>query len=78
MFFDFIVKTKVMVFAQKGIGIKINVDGIGIENVDNFAYIGSIIRAAAETYGNLDVMDKVWKSKAIGIGTKMHSRDKHL
>lgn len=74
-------KTKTMVFGQKDIGRKIQVDGIEIENVENFTYLGSnitydmnckkeVTNRAAKALGNMQAMEKIWRSRAISIKVK--------
>ena len=74
-------KTKTMVFGHKEIGRKIKVNGVEIENVENFTYLGSnithdldcrqeVTRRAARALDQLTAMDKIWKSRAINTETK--------
>ena len=75
-------KTKTMVFGDKNITRRIVVEGMQLENVERFNYLGSSmtydldckseikIRIARGTAA-LKAMDKVWKSSAINIKTKL-------
>lgn len=74
-------KTKTMVFGDKEIKRKIKVNGIEVENVENFTYLGSnmthdldcrqeVTRRAARALDQLMAMDKIWKSKSISTETK--------
>jgi len=79
-------KTKTMVFGDKQISSKICINGIELENVEKFAYLGSnmtyyldcskeiavrIAKAIAKATANLKALDKIWKSKAITLETKL-------
>lgn len=75
-------KTKTMVFGNKEIEKKISVDGVELENVEKFTYLGSnmtydldckkeISIRIAKSRANLKAMDKIWKSKAIALKTKL-------
>jgi hypothetical protein len=75
-------KTKTMVFGDKDIRQPVMVEGIHLENVERFTYLGSNmtfdldckseikIRIARRTSA-LKALEKIWKSKAIGIKTKL-------
>ena len=75
-------KTKTMVFGEKNLAKKIVVDGIQLENVENFTYLGSnmtydldgrkeVLVRIAKASAALKAMDKIWKSKAIKLKTKL-------
>jgi hypothetical protein len=75
-------KTKTMVFGDKDITQRVMVEGIHLENVERFTYLGSSmtfdldckseikIRIAKGT-AVLKAMEKIWKSRAIRIKTKL-------
>lgn len=75
-------KTKTMVFGDKQIPRKVRVDGVELDNVEQFTYLGSnvthdldcskelAVRIAKAT-ANLKALDKIWKSKAITLETKL-------
>uniref|UniRef100_K7EWB3 Uncharacterized protein n=1 Tax=Pelodiscus sinensis TaxID=13735 RepID=K7EWB3_PELSI len=71
-------KTKKMVFGDKEIGGSMWI----LENVEKFTYLGSrmmydldckkeIVTRIAKERVSLKAMDKIWKSKAISLGTKL-------
>ena len=75
-------KTKTMVFGEKEIDQKIIVDGHELENVDHFTYLGccvtydlsckkEIVIRIAKATAALKAMEKIWKSKAINLQTKL-------
>jgi len=75
-------KTKMMVFGDEQISSKICIDGIELENVKKFTYLGSnmtydldyskeIAVRIAKAMANLKALDKIWKSKAITLETKL-------
>jgi len=75
-------KTKTMVFGDKHILSKICIDGIELENVEKFTYLGSnmtydldcskeIAVRISKAMANLKALDKIWKSKAITLETKL-------
>ena len=75
-------KTKTMVFGDNVMPQQIKVDGIELENVDRFVYLGSTLTydldcvkeisiRIAKAMSNLIAMDKLWKSKAISLHTKL-------
>lgn len=76
-------KTKTMVFGEQEIENKMVVDGTQLDNVDNFTYLGCnmtydlsckkevVVRIAKATV-ILKAMDKVWKSKAVSLPTKLN------
>jgi len=75
-------KTKTMAFGHKQRSSKICIDGIKLENVDKFTYLESnmtydlncskkIAVRIAKAMANLKALDKIWKSKAITLETKL-------
>jgi len=75
-------KTKTMVFRDKQISSKICIDRIELENVKKFTNLESnmtydldcskeIAVRIAKTMANLKALDKIWKSKAITLKTKL-------
>jgi len=71
-----------MVFGDKQISSKICIDGIKLKNVEKFTYLGSnmtynlncskeIAVRIAKAMANLKALDKIWKSKAITLETKL-------
>ena len=75
-------KTKTMVFGDKQIMSKICIDWIELENVEKFTYLRSnmsydldcsneIAVRIAKAMANLKALDKIWKSKAITLETKL-------
>ena len=76
-------KVLMMVFGDKQISSKICIDGIELENVEKFTYLGGsnmtydldcskkIAVKMAKAIANLKALDKIWKSKAITLKTKL-------
>ena len=71
-----------MVFGEKDIAKKIVVDGIQLDNVEKFTYLGcnmtydldcrkEVTVRVAKATGMLQAMEKIWKSKAISLRTKL-------
>jgi len=75
-------KTKTMIFGVKTSDPIVKVEGIQIENVESFTYLGSnftfdldgeteVKTRLARAYTALKSMDKIWKSSTIKLTTKM-------
>jgi hypothetical protein len=75
-------KTKTMVFGDKDLTKQMVVDGIQLENVDRFTYLGcnmtydldcrqEVMVRIAKAMAALKALDKIWKSKAIKQETKL-------
>lgn len=75
-------KTKTMVFGDTTMEQEICIDGIQLENVEDFTYLGSkmthdldckseIKVRTAKGMTALKALDKVWKSKSISLRTKI-------
>jgi hypothetical protein len=77
-------KTKTVIFGVKTSDPIVKVEGIQIENVESFTYLGSnftfdldgeteVKTRLARAYTALKSMDKIWKSSTIKLTTKMRS-----
>ena len=75
-------KTKTMVLGQQQVERRISVDGLSLENVEKFTYLGSMIThdldcmaeimiRIAKATTNLEGLKTIWKSKAITLKTKL-------
>ena len=75
-------KTKTMIFGEKNVGSIVKVEGTDIENVERFTYLGSnftfdldgeaeVKTRLAKAFAALKALDKIWRSSAIKIHTKM-------
>ena len=76
-------KTKTMAFGERNPPKKMVVEGIQLENVEKFTYLGSnmtydldckkevLVRIAKATAA-LKALDKIWRSKTIKLGTKLN------
>ena len=74
-------KTKVMVFGEEDSGEKVVIEGMTLESVNHFEYLGSLLtwdnncskdvdRRIAKASGVMAELRDIWKSKEISIRTK--------
>ena len=74
-------KTKTMIFGDKVFTNRIVVEGVQLENVERFTYLGSNMTYDLDCRGEIKIriakgtavlkaMDKIWKSSTISTKTK--------
>ena len=75
-------KTKTTVFGNQTIDQHIELDGVAVENVEEFEYLGSVVtwdndcsndiqRRIQKASGAITGLNTVWKRKGISIETKL-------
>ena len=75
-------KTKTMVFGERNIEEKLKVNGEGVQNVEEFTYLGSTVTydldckrevtiRLSKAKGMLMALETIWKSKEISLMSKL-------